>query len=109
MKKSIQGILKLAVVAILITVLMVSCRDADNASEPSLTGQSKTYILNSVSNPVISGAVKFAERRDNTTIVTIELNGTSSGNTPVASIRENSAAETGGVLIDLNLIKWFKR
>ncbi len=53
--------------------------DDDNIVEPSLTGQTKTYTFNSMSNPDISGTVKFAERSDNSTLVTINLNGITSG------------------------------
>jgi hypothetical protein len=106
MKKNIQRILKLMAVACMMTVFMVGCSDDDdNNGGPSLTGQSKIYTLNSVSNPAINGTVKFAERSDNTTVITIDLNGTSSGTTHVAHIHENSAAETGAIIIDLNSIK----
>lgn len=106
MKKNIQRIFKLTAVACLMAVFVSGCSDDDNNNidGPSLTGESKTYTLNSMSNPDISGTVKFAERSDNTTLVTIDLAGTTSGNTHVAHIHENSAAETGGIIIDLNSI-----
>jgi len=104
MKKSIQSIFKVMAVACVMTVLIAGCDDDDSNGGPDLTGESKTYVLNSVSNPDISGTVKFAERSDNTTVVTIELEGTASGDTHVAHIHENSAAETGGIIIDLNSI-----
>lgn len=103
MKKSIQRILNVTVVASMMLVFIAGCNDNDN-DEPGLTGQSKVYTLQSVSNPAISGTVKFAERSDNSTVVTLTLNGTASGNTHVAHIHENSAAETGGIIIDLNSI-----
>jgi len=102
MKKSIQRILKVTAVACMMTVFIAGCNDDDN--EPGLTGESKTYTLNSASNPSVSGTVKFAERSDNTTLVTIALSGTTSGNTHIAHIHENSAAETGGIIVDLNAI-----
>lgn len=106
MKQNIQRILKVTAVACVMTVFMVGCSDDDdNNGGPSLTGQSKIYTLNSVSNPAISGTVKFAERSDHTTVVTIDLNGTASGTTHVAHIHENSAAETGDIIIDLSSIK----
>lgn len=87
----------------MMTVFIAGCKDDDN-DEPGLTGEAKTYALTSVSNPNISGTVKFAKRSDNTTLVTINLIGTTSANTHVAHIHENSAAETGGIIIDLNSI-----
>jgi hypothetical protein len=102
MKKSIQRILTVMAVASIMVVFITGCKD-DEVNGPGLTGVSKSYTLNVVSNPAISGTVKFAERDDNTTMVTIVLNGTTSG-THVAHIHENSAAETGGILIDLNSI-----
>jgi hypothetical protein len=104
MKKGIQNFLTVTAVACMMTVFIAGCNDNDDDKGPGLTGQSKVYALNSVSNPAISGSVKFAERSDNSTVVTINLNGTSSGNTHVAHIHENSVAETGGIIIDLNSI-----
>jgi len=104
MKKRIQKFFKVMLVAFMATVFMAACNEDDDSSDIGLTGISKTYTLNSVSNPDISGTVKFAERDDNTTLVTIDLDGTASGNTHVAHIHENTAVETGGIIIDLNSI-----
>ncbi len=104
MKKCIQRILNVTVVASMMMVFIAGCTD-DDTDRPGLTGQSKVYTLQSVSNPAISGTVKFAERSDLSTVVTLTLNGTSSGNTHIAHIHENSAAETGGIIIDLNSIQ----
>lgn len=104
MKKRIQKFFKVMLVASMATVFMTACNKDDDSADIGLTGTSKTYTLNSVSNTAISGTVKFAERDDNTTLVTIDLNGTASGNTHPAHIHENSAAETGGIIIDLNSI-----
>jgi Cu/Zn superoxide dismutase len=103
MKENTQRILKLTAVAFMMALFVTGCNDDDNKVEPSLTGQSKTYTLNSVSNPAISGTVKFAERNDNSTVVTIDLDGTTAGTHP-AHIHENTAAETGGIIIDLNSV-----
>jgi hypothetical protein len=103
-KKIIQRTLKVTVVACILTASITSCDDNDDDGGPSLTGESKIYTLNSVSDPAISGTVKFEERSDNSTVVTIDLDGTASGNTHIAHIHENSAAETGGILVDLNSI-----
>ncbi len=105
MKNNIQRFLTITAVAFAMTAFMTGCdNDDDDNVGPTLTGESKTYTLSSVSNPAISGTVKFAERSDNATVVTIDLDGTSSGNSHVAHIHANSAAETGGIIIDLNTV-----
>lgn len=104
MKKQIQTFLKIAAVAGVMSIFIGACKDDDNDVVPTLTGQSKTYVLSSVSNPAISGTVKFAERSDNATIITIDLDGTTSANTPVAHIHQNTAAETGPIILDLSAI-----
>src|SRR5690606_15838174 len=68
----------------------------------ALTGLSETHELNSVSDPAISGTVKFEERKNGEAVATITLDGTSGGNTHPAHIHNNSAAEGGGIAIDFN-------
>ncbi len=106
MKLNIQIFPKLSLIAFLIaaSVSIMSCDDDDDNSDITLTGQSKTYTLNSVSDPAISGTVKLAERSDHTTVVTIDLDGTTSGNTHPAHFHANSAVETGDIIIDLNSV-----
>lgn len=104
MKKSMQTFLKLSAIAFIFSASVVSCDDDDDSGEPSLTGESKTYTLSSVSDPTVSGTIKFAERSDNATVVTIALDGTTSGNSHPAHIHANSAAETGDIIIDLNAV-----
>ncbi len=104
MKMQFQKYLKITVVALVMTMVIGACSDDDNPTTPALTGESKTFTLNAVSNPAISGTVTFAERADNATVITIDLMGTTSGNTHVAHIHENTAAETGAIIIDLNSI-----
>jgi hypothetical protein len=82
-------------------VLFFSGCDDDDEPQPQLTGDSKTYTLSSVSNPGINGTVTFAERDDDKVVITIELNGTQSGSTHPAHIHANSAAEGGGIVLDL--------
>ncbi|MBL7857435.1 MAG: hypothetical protein JNM57_07080 [Cyclobacteriaceae bacterium] len=103
MKKQIQSFLKVTAVACVMAVVISACKDDDNPA-PALTGESKTYALSSVSNPAINGTVKFAERADNATVITIDLMGTTSGNTHVAHIHQNTAAETGAIILDLTSI-----
>ncbi len=58
----------------------------------------------SKSDPGISGKVTFAERDDGVTVITIELNGTPAGGDHPSHIHGNTAAEGGGILIDLTNI-----
>lgn len=104
MKKQIQTFLKVAAVAGVMSIFIGACKDDDKEVVPNLTGQSKTYILSSVSNPAISGTVMFSERSDNATVITIDLDGTTSTNAPVAHIHQNTAAETGPIILDLSAI-----
>ncbi len=73
----------------------------DDDSDPQLTGDSKTYDLGPVSNPSINGTVTFAERDDERVVITIQLSGTTSGGLHPAHIHANTAAETGGIVLDL--------
>ncbi|MGF1556201.1 CHRD domain-containing protein [Paucihalobacter sp.] len=81
---------------------LVGCSDDD--TEPQFTGESKQFELFSQSNPAISGIVTFATRDDGATLITIQLSGTSSGGNHPAHIHANTAAEGGGILIDLTSV-----
>ncbi|HLT72702.1 MAG TPA: CHRD domain-containing protein [Cyclobacteriaceae bacterium] len=70
----------------------------------ALTDLSKTYVLNPVSDPSISGTVKFEERLNGEGVATVTLDGTTAGNSHPAHIHFNSAAEGGGIAIDFNAI-----
>jgi len=96
MKKSITALSKALFVSF---VMLFGCSDDDPA--PQLSGESKVYQLSPVSNPAISGTVTFAKREDNATLITIQLNGTSSGATHPAHIHANAAAEGGAIILDL--------
>lgn len=69
-----------------------------------LTGESKTYPLLPVADPNIDGSIMFEERQNGETVVTIKLDGTTAGNSHPAHIHSNSAAEGGGIAIDLNAV-----
>jgi len=101
-----QILSKLSIMAFLMAAIATSFMacDDDDSNEPTLTGETKTYPLASVSNPAISGTIKFAERSDNATVITIDLDGTTTGNTHPAHIHANSAVQTGGIIIDLNAV-----
>ena len=83
------------------SLVFLSGCDDDEDPGPQLTGDSQTYQLASVSNSAISGTVTFAERDDGQVVITIQLNGTQSGATHPAHIHANSAAEGGGIILDL--------
>lgn len=82
-------------------ILFTGCDSDEDDPGPQLTGNSKEYMLRSVSNPAISGTVTFAERDDDMVVITIELNGTAAGNSHPAHIHANSAAEGGSIVLDL--------
>jgi hypothetical protein len=102
MKTLFKTLLMLGLIASALFYL-TGCND-DDEPQPQLTGDTKTYTLGSVSNPAISGTVTFAERDDDKVLITIQLTGTQSGNTHPAHIHANSAAETGGIVLDLTAV-----
>jgi hypothetical protein len=69
-----------------------------------LTATSKEYTLKSVSNNAISGVAKFTKRVSGETLVSIALSGTTSGTSSPAHIHINSAAQGGGIAIDLTAV-----
>lgn len=70
----------------------------------ALTGDQVEYTLNSVSDPAISGTATFAKRKSGATLVTIELTGTTAGNSHPSHIHNNTAAEGGGIAVDFKPI-----
>lgn len=66
--KSVLGI-------VLIGMIWVSCQENENTSE--FTGNETTYSLQSASQYNVSGIVTFKERRDGTSTVLVNLQGTS--------------------------------
>jgi hypothetical protein len=69
------------------------------------TGQSKVYTLQSVSDPNITGIIKFDQRSDNVALVVIYLKGTKKGNSHPAFIHTNTIEENGEVILNLNPVK----
>jgi hypothetical protein len=69
-----------------------------------LTGDKKDYPLGPVSNPAISGTASFEKRKNGTALVTVALTGTTAGNSHPSHIHANSAAQGGGIVIDLKNI-----
>jgi len=95
---------KFLIVALLMMPFLVltSCSSDDDTTLPS--GSSKTYQLNSVSNPDISGTAKFIRNDDGSITVELSLAGTTAGNTHPAHIHVNTAAEEGGVALTLESV-----
>jgi plastocyanin len=67
-----------------------------------LTGESRNYELNEKDSIGISGTIEFAKRINETTLVTINLTGTSLGEMHPAHIHENDIATTGNIIAGLN-------
>jgi hypothetical protein len=57
--------------------------------------------LGPVSNPAISGKATFEKRKNGTALVTVALTGTTAGDSHPSHIHANSAAQGGGIVIDL--------
>ncbi|MEN7549356.1 CHRD domain-containing protein [Rapidithrix thailandica] len=93
----------LAVVLSFTLMMCISCDDDDDdgPGTPQPTGNSETYQLGAVSNPGITGTVKFEELDNGNIRVTINLNNTTSGGSHPSHIHFNSAAESGTIAISL--------
>ena len=87
-------------------IFFIGCKKDDPKAPqlPQLTGINKQFTLFSKSNPAISGTVTFAKRDDDATLITVQLDGTSAGASHPAHIHANTAAETGGIVLDLTAI-----
>jgi hypothetical protein len=72
-----------------------------DVGQNKLTGESESYVLNEFGDSGVSGMVTFAERMNGETLVTIELDGTTSGNSHPSHIHNNNATQGGGIAIDL--------
>lgn len=72
-----------------------------DVGQNELTGQSKMYTLNAVSNASISGTAIFKQRVNGETLVEIKLTGTSAGGMHPAHIHMNDAATGGGIAVSL--------
>ncbi len=67
MKKIFSGLL-------FASFILLACKPSENVSE--YTGNQYTYALQQVSQYTVSGFVTFKEKRDGSTLVSIELTGT---------------------------------
>ncbi len=84
---------------LLLGLLITGCKKKDPEPQVGLTGKMEMYNLEELGSSGVSGTVKFEERTDNSTLVTISLTGASGGHP--AHIHANTAAETGPIVIDL--------
>ncbi len=69
--------------------------------ENELTGQSITYDFNSVGSSNVTGTAEFAERNNETTLVTLDLVNTVAGVIHPAHIHENDAITMGPIIVGL--------
>jgi protein tyrosine phosphatase (PTP) superfamily phosphohydrolase (DUF442 family) len=67
-----------------------------------LTGKKISYVLAQKDVAGISGTVEFAERINQTTLVTIKLSGTPLGGSHPAHIHENNVATSGNIIAGLS-------
>ena len=67
-----------------------------------LTGETISYDLNERDVAGINGNIEFAERVNQTTLVTINLTGTPAGGSHPAHIHENDIATTGNIIVGLS-------
>ncbi len=81
-----------------------SCDDDVDPVNILPTGDETTYNLAARNSSGVSGTVKFEKLSDGSTLATIQLTGTTAGNTHPAHIHMNSAAEGGAIAITFNPI-----
>lgn len=79
---------------------LIACDDDDD-NNPVFQGDSKEYDLSAVGESGVSGTALFEENEDGSTTITLELSGTTEGETHPAHIHLNSAAEGGEIAISL--------
>jgi len=81
-------------------VTIFACGEDDPVPMP--TGMEDAFMLAALNNTGVSGTLTYEEADLGGTIVTIAVNGTSSGNSHPSHIHFNSAAEGGDIAISLN-------
>ncbi len=101
--KNIQSILKMSAIALITSAFAFSCSDDDDNKNnaPGFTGESKTYTLISADDSDVSGTAQFRERTDGSMVVTVDLDGTTSGQSYPVFIRSNASNETGATIVEL--------
>ncbi|MFT7352846.1 MAG: hypothetical protein ACI9XR_002637 [Flavobacterium sp.] len=73
-----------------------------DVGQNELTGKKMSYELTEKDVEGVNGTIEFAERVNQTTLVTINLLGTSDGGLHPAHIHENDIATTGDIIVGLN-------
>ncbi|MGC1514555.1 MAG: CHRD domain-containing protein [Maribacter sp.] len=101
-KKTMRLMLPMIMGALVIT----SCSNDDDGGIilPIGQGDSKTYQLESVANPDISGTAKVIDNDDNSITVELDLQNTPAGGMHPAHIHFNTAAEGGDIAITLGTV-----
>lgn len=95
--------LSLLIGAVATFSFLISCgNDDDPDPGPQPTGNETVYPLMAVGGSGISGTATFEELDDNSTTITISLTGDDPASDHPAHIHVNSAAEGGGIAIDLS-------
>src|SRR5690554_113816 len=85
-------------------IVMVSFAGCGSDDEEQPREIKTSYAMGPVSNPAISGTITFTKIDAASTLVTIELNGTASGDVHPTYIHANAASEGGPIVIDLNSV-----
>jgi Cu/Zn superoxide dismutase len=75
-----------------------------DVGQNELTGKKMSYELAEKDEEGINGTIEFAERVNETTLVTVQLAGTSAGGLHPAHIHENDIATTGDIIVGLNAV-----
>lgn len=103
MKKSIQSILKMTALAFVASAFVFGCSDDDDNKDnsPGFTGESHTYTLAAEGDSNISGTAQFRERTDGSMVVTLNMEGTTAGQSYPVYIRSNAANQTGTTIVQL--------
>ncbi|MCK8481991.1 CHRD domain-containing protein [Psychroserpens algicola] len=85
---------------------MTSCSNDDDLSSNGnpFVGDTKTYQLESVADPTISGSATFIENENGSTTIELQLSGTPSGGMHPAHIHFNTAAEGGDIALTLGTV-----
>ena len=79
---------------------LTGCDDDDDA--PPSQNKEKSFTLAPLSSSGVSGTVNFEKQNGTTTIVTIQLSGTTAGNSHPAHIHANSATVGGPIVLDFS-------
>lgn len=84
------------------TFFATSCSDDDVSDPINPIGDSKEYILETVSNSGVSGTVTFMRNEDNSTTIEIDLTGTTTGQIYPVHIHHNAYVVGGDIALTLN-------